>query len=85
MGGTRYSTLPAHPPSPPRVHLPSHRPVLRLPLSGCYRGLNMVVGLRSVAQLSLGARFSRSRGMTEVYNLLRIDRITNHLVIPGNK
>ena len=45
----------------------------------------MVVGLRSVDQLSLDARFSESGGMTEVYNLVEIGRIINHCLIPGNK
>ena len=51
----------------------------------CYGGVNMAVGLRSVAQLTLGVHFSRFEGITEVYNLLRIRRINNHLHIPGNK
>ena len=46
---------------------------------------NMVVGLISVAQLSLVTRISGFRGMTEVYNLSKIDRIINHFSIPGNK
>ena len=45
----------------------------------------MVVGLRSVDQLTLSYEISGSRGMTEVYNLLRIGRIINHYCIPGNK
>ena len=45
----------------------------------------MVVGLRSVAQLTLVGLFSGFGTMTEVYNLMRIGRISNHLVIPGNK
>ena len=32
-------------------------------------GLNIVVGLKSVAQLTLGVHFSGFQGMTEVYNL----------------
>ena len=43
----------------------------------------MVVGLKSVAQLTLVAHFSGFLGITEVYNLLRIRRINNHSVIPG--
>ena len=45
----------------------------------------MVVGLNTVGQLSLSAHFSGFQVITEVYNLLRIDRINNHLYIPGNK
>ena len=45
----------------------------------------MVVGLRSVDQLSLSAGISDIQGMTEVYNLLDIGRIINHLVILQNK
>ena len=47
-------------------------------------GVNSVVGLKSVAQLSLCARFSGSQGMTEVYNLLSVGIINNHYAIPGN-
>ena len=43
----------------------------------------MAVGLISVGQLSLDEHFSDIRGMTEVYNLLRIGRTNNHYVIPG--
>ena len=35
--------------------------------------VNMVVGLISVAQLTSRALFSDIRGMTEVYNLVKID------------
>ena len=38
---------------------------------GCPR-LNKVVGLKSVAQLSLSVLFSDLRGITEVYNLVGI-------------
>ena len=44
----------------------------------------MVMGLKSVDQLSLGAHFSGLRGITEVYNLLIAGIINNHLHIPGN-
>ena len=44
----------------------------------------MAVGLYSVGQLTLGAVFSGFEGMTEVYNLVKIGRITNHFSIPGN-
>ena len=78
---TRYSP-PRHPPShtppgttpgTPLPALPSCTMVTAvLPLS------NMAVGLKSVGQLSLDARFSGFQGMTEVYNLSKIDRINNH-------
>ena len=45
----------------------------------------MVVGLKSVGQLTLDVHISGSRTMTEVYNLVEIDRITNHYCIPGTK
>ena len=63
---------PSHPVLPlPRVH-PS--PPLRcakraVRLRAEYK---VVVGLISVAQLTLGAIFSDIRGMTEVYNLIKI-------------
>ena len=38
----------------------------------------VVVGLISVAQLSLGTHISGFPGITEVYNLSRIGRIINH-------
>ena len=44
----------------------------------------MVVGLISVEQLSLSARISETRGITEVYNLVRIGKKDNHYHIPGN-
>ena len=43
------------------------------------------MGLISVAQLTLSLLFSGFLGITEVYNLARIDRINNHFVIPGTK
>ena len=45
----------------------------------------MVVGLRSVDQLSLDDQISGSQTMTEVYNLLRIGRINNHYCILGKE
>ena len=67
--GTGYSPPGTTRPAPPRVHLlPPPSSVLP-----CHRGqspgVNMVVGLKSVDQLSLGAHFSGSRTITEVYNL----------------
>ena len=53
--------------------------------AGGYGGLNMVVGLITVDQLTLDGQISGSRVMTEVYNLVRIGRIINHSFIPGTK
>ena len=50
---------------------------------GHVHGVNMVVGLKSVHQLSLSVQISGFRIMTEVYNLLEIGRINNHSFIPG--
>ena len=77
--------LPPSPPVPlPRVHLPLPGYSHDRACGAADRG-NMVVGLRSVAQLSLYALFSGFLGMTELYNLVRIGRINNHYVIPGTK
>ena len=85
---TRYSTLPVPTPS----HHPGYTPALP---GACYTVYsapagpsgesNSAVGLKSVRQLSLYGHFSGFLRMTEVYNLVRIDRINNHFVIPGNK
>ena len=84
----RYST----PPDPPSLHHPGTPP--HYPATGVTAGytaaracprLNMVMGLISVAQLSLSAQISQSSGITEVYNLVEIDRNINHSFIPGNK
>ena len=45
----------------------------------------MVVGLRSVRQLTLDAHFSGSQGITEVYNLPVAGISNNHYLIPGNE
>ena len=45
----------------------------------------MVVGLKSVGQLSLVTHFSGFQGITEVYNLVDIGRINNHFHILGTK
>ena len=81
--------LPAHPQVPlPRVH-PSpteHAAVLMAAVPrGQHPENNMVVGLISVDQLSLGTQISGSQGITESYNLVGIGRIINHLDIPGTK
>ena len=45
----------------------------------------MVVGLKSVRQLTLGAHFSGFQGITEVYNLAVAGKSINHYYIPGNE
>ena len=82
--GTGIAPPPTHPSPIPRVHPPSPgAPVL--PYTGPAGESKLVVGLRSVDQLSLSIHFSGSRGMTEVYNLSKIGRINNHSLIPGTK
>ena len=80
--------LPVHPvrttPGTPPRH-PWYTAVMVTVPHSHARGLNMVMGLRSVDQLSLDARFSGSQGMTEVYNLSIAGIINNHLLIPGNE
>ena len=46
---------------------------------------NMVVGLKSVAQLSLVPQISGFRGITEVYNVAVAGIPNDHKDIPGNK
>ena len=79
----RYS-----PPGPPTQHHPGYTPPHHghhtTAARGQSRGVKVVVGLKSVAQLSLSAQISGFRGITEVYNLVGIDRINNHLSITGN-
>ena len=71
---------PHHPGYTPPTELPSTRQrTTVLPL------VNMVVGLISVGQLTSGPLFSGLWTITEVYNLLRIGRITNHSFIPGSE
>ena len=43
----------------------------------------MVVGLKSVQQLTLSVQISGFPGMTEVYNLRNIDNPNDHNDIPG--
>ena len=77
-GGYRYSTPPDPPVLPlPRVHPPPSRQY-SVASTVQYRGLNSVVGLRSVDQLSLDGQISGFRGMTEVYNLIVAGIINNH-------
>ena len=53
--------------------------VYMLPVVQCGAGgVNMVVGLKSVAQVSLADHISDIRGITEVYNLAVAGRINNH-------
>ena len=68
----------------PRVHLPYPHTELATLLT-LDHVLNVVVGLKSVAQLTLGAHFSDIRTITEVYNLVRIVRINNHSFISGKE
>ena len=86
LGGYRVGSGIAHP-ATHRSHTPGTPlpcpPVLRLPLSMQSRGVNSAMGLISVEQLSLSAHFSEILRFTEVYNLVRINRINNHSLIPG--
>ena len=45
----------------------------------------MVVGLKSVRQLTLDAHFSDIQGMTEVYNLLNAGNPDDQNLIPGTE
>ena len=86
--GTRYST----PPGPPAIPHPGYTPAAEdvqtrmsaLP-HGHVPGVNMTVGPISVGQLSLSVHISVFLRFTEVYNLVEIDRINNHSLIPGNE
>ena len=86
-GSTRYSTLPGPTrPTTPGTPLPDPT-AEHEDWDGGARGAarrNSVVGLISVGQLSLVAHISDIEGMTEVYNPVRIGRISNHSFIPGN-
>ena len=71
--------------APPGTHPlphPGYTPLLDYWHVHCCTGMsadpNMVVGLKSVYQLTLDALFSRFRGITEGYNLLTVGRINNH-------
>ena len=84
-GWYRYSPPPSHPPSHPTPGTPPH---CRRRSEHCCtmpRGLNLVVGLISVAQLSLDVQFSDFRGITEGYNLVEVGNPNGHNDIPGNK
>ena len=75
-------TTPGTPPHPGYTPAPTvtavHGPGMQS------RGSNMVVGLKSVEQLTLDLHFSGSLTITEVHNLSKIGRINNHFLIPGN-
>ena len=64
---------------------PSRHPAPRYGYGYCSPRAKYGCGLKSVAQLSLDAQFSGFQGITEVYNLVRIDRINNHFVISQKK
>ena len=67
--GYRYSPSPTHP-VPTTPGTPSHDARCRYEqCRGQSPAVNMVVGLKSVVQLSLYAHFSGFQLMTEVYNL----------------
>ena len=82
----RYSP-PSHPPGP---HHPGYTPPSRTPehqvrygVRCSAGGVNSAVGLKSVDRLSLDVHISGFQGMTEVYNLVRIEDPNDHNVIPG--
>ena len=81
-----HPVYPSRPPqsSPPRVH-PSRSRCPTLGTHGPAAEVKQAVGLKSVVQLTLDGRFSRFRGITEVYNLVEIGRNNNHSFIPGNE
>ena len=77
--------LPAHP-HPPTPGTPSrYCHDAHASWDGGARGLNVVVGLRSVDQLTLSMHFSGFRGITEVYNLCIARNPDDHKHIPGTK
>ena len=74
MAGLGYRYSPPNPPSgpiPPRVHPSPHT---RTAGTNTRTDVlpDMAVGLKSVAQLTLGPYFSDLRELTEVYNLPEI-------------
>ena len=68
----------------PRVH-PSPTGYSHDRACGAAARVEEVVGLRSVAQLTLGVHFSGFRGITEGYNLDIAENPNDHNCIPGNK
>ena len=85
---TRYSPS-QHPPSHPTPGTPPAAADVQTRMSAWphthVRGLNMVVGLKLVGQLTLSAEISETRGITEVYNLRIAGNLNNHFLIPGNE
>ena len=77
------------PPGPPHIPYPGYTPpatdVIHAPTAAAADSEKQVVGLKSVAQLSLCAHISVFEGITEVYNLRIAGKSNNHLVIPGNE
>ena len=72
------------PATPPRVHLPL--PVLMHAVTQrSAASYKVVVGLRSVDQLTLRARFSDILGITEGYNLAIAGNPNDHFLIPSTK
>ena len=82
--GTGIAPPPTHPATPtPGTPLPygySHDRAC-----GAADQCQWVVGLKSVAQLSLYLHFSGSRGITEVYNLYIAGNPNDQKYIPGTK
>ena len=76
------------PQAPTQLHYPGYTPPplhrYMAPSRTRHGVAKLVVGLRSVAQLTLVVHFSGFRGITEVYNLLTAGIINNHYLIPGN-
>ena len=87
MGGYRYSPPPTHP--APVVPTPGTPPRWsRCPTLGTHGPaprLKYAMGLKSVGQLTLSVQISHIEGMTEVYNLVRIDIPDDHNLIAGNE
>ena len=80
-GSTLPATHPSHTPGTPphaghRYH--GHR-------AGPYLRLKDAVGLKSVRQLTLDARISGFRGITEVYNLVIVGNPNDHKHIPSTE
>ena len=79
------STLQAHPgPHPTPGTPPPTRTASAVPGTALTQ-TNSAVGLRSVAQLSLGTQISDNRTITEVYNLLELGNPNDHFLIAGNE
>ena len=86
MGGWVPGIAPSrYPPSyPPRVHPHCPAPHRTVTVRSEVR-VKEVVGLKSVAQLTLGTHISDIRGITEGYNVATADNPNDHKYIPGNK